>query len=124
MTRIFLVRHGTTEWNREEVFRGRADCGLNDTGRAEAQAVAVYLQGVEIEKIYSSPLSRAAETAMAIAAERGLRVIPDPAFIDLDFGDWQGSPLKEVGRSIPTFTGSGGSGRRTLPSQGARTWPG
>jgi broad specificity phosphatase PhoE len=96
MARIFLIRHGTTEWNREEIFRGRADCALNDTGRAEARAVADYLQGVEIEKIYSSPLSRADETAKAIAAKRGLQVIPDPAFIDLDFGEWQGLPLKEV----------------------------
>jgi broad specificity phosphatase PhoE len=101
MTRIFLIRHGTTEWNREEIFRGRADCALNDTGRAEARAVAVYLQGVEIEKIYSSPLSRADETAKAIAAKRGLQVIPDPAFIDLDFGEWQGLPLKEVREKYP-----------------------
>jgi broad specificity phosphatase PhoE len=101
MTRIFLIRHGTTEWNREEIFRGRADCALNDTGRAEARAVAAYLQGVEIEKIYSSPLSRADETAKAIAAKRGLQVISDPAFIDLDFGEWQGLPLKEVREKYP-----------------------
>ncbi len=96
MTRVYLIRHGTTEWNRGEVFRGRADCPLNETGRAEAQAVAAYLQGVEREKIYTSPLSRAAETAEAIAATRGLPIIPDPAFIDLDFGEWQGLPLVEV----------------------------
>jgi broad specificity phosphatase PhoE len=101
MTRIYLIRHGTTEWNREEIFRGRADCALNDTGRAEAQAVAAYFQGVEIEKIYSSPLSRADETAKAIAAKRGLPVIPNSAFIDLDFGEWQGLPLKEVREKYP-----------------------
>jgi broad specificity phosphatase PhoE len=96
MTQVYLIRHGTTEWNQEEIFRGRADCPLNDTGRAEARAVAAYLKGVEIEKIYTSPLSRAAETAETIAATRGLRIVPDPAFIDLDFGEWQGRPLKEV----------------------------
>ncbi len=101
MTRVYLIRHGTTEWNREEIFRGRADCALNETGRAEAQAVAAYLREVEIEKIYTSPLSRAAETAGAIAADRRLRAIPDPAFIDLDFGDWQGLPLKEVRERYP-----------------------
>jgi broad specificity phosphatase PhoE len=101
MTRIYLVRHGTTEWNREEIFRGRVDCALNETGRFEAQAVAAYLRGVEIEKIYTSPLSRAAETARAIAADRGSQIIPDPAFIDLDFGEWQGLPLKVVREKFP-----------------------
>ena len=101
MTRVYLIRHGTTEWNREEIFRGRADCALNETGRAEAQAVAAYLREVEIEKIYTSPLSRAAETAGAIAADRRLRAIPEPAFIDLDFGEWQGLPLKEVRERYP-----------------------
>jgi len=96
MTRVYLIRHGTTEWNQGEVFRGRVDCPLNETGRAEAREVAAYLKGVEMEKIYTSPLSRAAETAEAIAATRGLQIIPDPAFIDLDFGEWQGLPLKEV----------------------------
>ena len=38
MTRIYLVRHGTTDWNKEEIFRGRAECKLNETGKAEAQA--------------------------------------------------------------------------------------
>ena len=96
MTRIYLVRHGTTEWNKEEIFRGRIDCKLNDTGLAEARALEGYFRGVVIDSIYSSPLSRAAETAQAVAVPKGLTVIPDPAFIDLDYGEWQGLPLKEV----------------------------
>lgn len=101
MTLVYLVRHGTTEWNREEIFRGRADCALNETGRAEARAVAAYFQGVELDGIYTSPLARAAETAAAIAAGRGIEVTSDPAFIDLDFGEWQGHPLKEVREKYP-----------------------
>jgi broad specificity phosphatase PhoE len=101
MTRVYLVRHGTTEWNREEIFRGRVDCGLNEAGRAEATAVAAYFEGVELEGIYTSPLARAAETAAAIAVGRGMEVVSDPAFIDLDFGEWQGHPLKEVREKYP-----------------------
>jgi len=96
MTRVYLVRHGTTEWNKEEIFRGRIDCKLNDTGLAEARALEGYFQDVVIDSIYSSPLSRAEETARAVALPRGLTVIPDPAFIDMDYGEWQGLPLKEV----------------------------
>jgi len=101
MTRVYLIRHGTTEWNREEIFRGRVDCALNESGRAEARAVAAYFEGVELDGIYTSPLARAAETAAAIAAGRGIEVGSDPAFIDLDFGEWQGRPLKEVREKYP-----------------------
>ena len=101
MPRIYLVRHGTTEWNREEIFRGRVECPLNDTGRAEARAVAAYFQDVRMDGIYSSPLARAAETAAAIAAAQRVEVILDPAFTDLDFGEWQGHPLKEVREKYP-----------------------
>jgi broad specificity phosphatase PhoE len=101
MTRLFLVRHGTTEWNQEEIFRGRADCELNDTGRAEAQALSDLFRDTTIHSIYSSPLSRALETARAVALPKGLAVIPDPAFIDIDYGQWQGLPLKEVEEKFP-----------------------
>jgi broad specificity phosphatase PhoE len=96
MTRVYLVRHGTTEWNKEEIFRGRADCKLNETGQAEARALAEYFVDIPLEAIYASPLSRAMETAQGIAAAKGLRVIPDPDFVDIDFGEWQGLPLREV----------------------------
>jgi broad specificity phosphatase PhoE len=96
MTRIYLVRHGTTEWNKEEIFRGRLDCKLNETGHAEARALAEYFADIPLQAIYSSPLSRAVETAQTVAEAKGLRVIPEPDFIDIDFGEWQGLPLKEA----------------------------
>lgn len=96
MTRVYLVRHGTTDWNKEEIFRGRVDCKLNETGQAEARALAEYFRKIPLDVIYSSPLSRAQETAQVIAGARGLRLIPDPAFLDIDFGEWQGLSLKEV----------------------------
>lgn len=96
MTRVFLVRHGTTDWNNEEVFRGRIDCPLNETGLAEAGALAAHFADVQLDAIFSSPLSRAIRTAQAIAAAQGLEVQTDPAFIDLDFGKWHGLPLRDV----------------------------
>jgi len=77
MTRIILVRHGQTEWNRVERFRGRADVPLNETGLAQAEAtgrrVASEWQPVAI---YSSPLSRAVKTAEAIARHFDLPASP------------------------------------------------
>ncbi|MGB9698464.1 MAG: histidine phosphatase family protein [Thermodesulfobacteriota bacterium] len=103
MTRIYLVRHGTTEWNQEEIFRGRVDIELNDTGRREAQALAHYFQPISLQAIYSSPLSRAWETAQAVAQGHKLEIILEPAFIDIDFGEWHGLPLKEVQEKFPTL---------------------
>jgi len=96
MTRVYLVRHGTTDWNKEEIFRGRVDCKLNETGQAEARALAEYFADIPLTAIYSSPLSRAMETGQAIAEAKGLRVISDPNLIDIDFGEWHGLPLREV----------------------------
>ena len=101
MTRIYLVRHGTTDWNKEEIFRGRAECKLNETGKAEARALAAYLEDIPLAGIYSSPLSRAMETARPTAEFKSLEVISDPAFTDLDFGTWQGLPLKEAQERYP-----------------------
>lgn len=103
MTRIYIVRHGTTEWNQGEIFRGRVDIKLNDTGRAEAQALADYFRPIQLQAIYSSPLSRAWETAQAVADGRELEITPDPSFIDIDFGEWHGLPLKEVKEKYPAI---------------------
>lgn len=90
MTTVYLVRHGQTAWNREEVFRGRADIPLNETGRKEALLMGQYLRGISMDSIYSSPLSRALETAGAIARYQGKEVRILEGLIDIDFGGWQG----------------------------------
>ena len=74
MTTIYLVRHGQTAWNKEEIFRGRADVPLSLIGLQEAESVGEYLKGMDIHVIYSSPLSRAKETARRIAQIFNLKV--------------------------------------------------
>jgi broad specificity phosphatase PhoE len=96
MTTLYLVRHGQTAWNREEVFRGRADIPLNDTGRKEALLTGRYLERVKVDSIYSSPLSRAVETAEAIARYQGKEVQISQGLIDIDFGRWQGVSHEKV----------------------------
>lgn len=97
MTQIILVRHGQTEWNRVERFRGRADIPLNDTGLAQAEAtrrrVAAQWQP---SAVYSSPLSRAVKTAEAIAKHYDLPVQIHPGLNDMDYGEWQGLTPDEV----------------------------
>jgi len=65
-TRILLIRHGETDWNRIHRFQGRSDVPLNQKGREQARALAVALKHEPITAIYSSPLVRAIETARLI----------------------------------------------------------
>ncbi len=96
MTEIILVRHGETEWNVGEVFRGRIDVELNETGRRQAELLAEYLGGFKIGAIFSSPLRRALATAEAIARYHKLDFEIAPGLIDLDYGEWQGLAHHEV----------------------------
>ena len=84
MKRVFLLRHGETDWNRNEVFRGRIDIPLNAMGHLQAAALSEALKTPSFQKVYSSPLSRAYETARGIALSHGLEVVTDEGFIDGD----------------------------------------
>ncbi len=98
-TSIYLVRHGQTAWNREEIFRGRTDVPLDGTGLRQAELVAEYFKGMEICGVYSSPLSRAWETARKIAQLHNLKVEPLVGIVDLSFGNWEGHSHKEIQRN-------------------------
>ncbi len=98
MSEIILARHGETEWNVEEVFRGRIDIELNQTGVKQAELLAEYLGGLKVAAVYSSPLKRALKTAEVIARRHKLEVETSPGLIDCDFGKWQGLHLPEVKR--------------------------
>jgi len=96
VTSIYLVRHGQTAWNKEEIFRGRTDIPLDETGLKQAELAAQYFDGTEIDAIYSSPLSRALQTAQKIAEFHNLKVQPLSGIIDMSFGDWEGRPHQEI----------------------------
>ena len=90
MTKLMLIRHGNTAWNVDEIFRGRADVELNESGIKQAELLAKYLEDVPLEVVYSSPLKRALKTAEIIAGPRGVGVRPSQELIDFDYGEWQG----------------------------------
>ncbi len=96
MTSIYLVRHGQTAWNREEIFRGRTDVPLNETGVKQAELAGQYFKGMEIHGIYSSPLARAWETAQKIAQFQNLKVDPLEGILDMSFGNWEGHAHQEI----------------------------
>ena len=94
--KIILARHGETEWNVKEVFRGTIDIELNETGAKQAELLARYLSESKVDAVYSSPLKRALETAEAIARYHQLPVAITTGLKDFDYGEWQGLPHQEV----------------------------
>jgi broad specificity phosphatase PhoE len=96
MTKIYLVRHGQTEWNKKLTFRGRVDIQLNETGHREARAILDALKNKNIDAIYTSPLKRSIETAQPIADYFHLEVVPVQGLIDINYGDWEGLTFNEV----------------------------
>lgn len=104
MTRVIIVRHGQTEWNRVERFRGRADLRLNETGYVQASLVARRLAAAEtLAALYSSPLLRAMQTAAPIAKACGVTTRPLDGLIDIDYGEWQGLTPEEVAARYPAL---------------------
>jgi len=102
MTKIILVRHGQTEWNRIERFRGRADVPLNETGLTQAEATGQRVaKAWQPAAIYTSPLSRSVKTAQAIAKHFNLPVQIHPGLADIDYGDWQGLTPDEARQRWP-----------------------
>jgi broad specificity phosphatase PhoE len=96
MTSIYLVRHGQTAWNKEEIFRGRTNVPLDETGLKQAQLVAEYFRDMDIHQVYSSPLARAWQTAEKIVQFHSLKVRPLEGINDMSFGNWEGHPHQEI----------------------------
>lgn len=89
--RLFLLRHGETEWNQTGRFQGITDVPLGERGRQQAAALALSLMAEALGAVYASPLCRALETAQLIAAPHGLAVETCPALHEMDLGQLEGA---------------------------------
>jgi probable phosphoglycerate mutase len=101
MGEILVIRHSETAWNREEVFRGRADVPLSKRGHEQARLLAEALKEARIEAVYSSPLVRATETAGPLVGSLGINVVTDERLTDMSFGAWEGRARSEVESQDP-----------------------
>lgn len=96
-----MVRHGETDWNRENRFQGHADTPLNEAGRAQARVLALELEGEGCRAVYSSPLLRAFETALILAEQLDLAVARTAALMEVDVGSWSGLTRTDVEARFP-----------------------
>lgn len=99
--RILVVRHGETEWNVEQRFRGSADIPLNAKGLLQAQALAQRLEREPISAVYTSPLQRAFKTAETIASPHGLVPAPLDGLSNINYGELEGRTIAEVAEHFP-----------------------
>lgn len=101
MTKVILIRHGETEWNKLLKFMGQHDIPLSKTGLIQAGLLGTRLADEKIDAIYASDLSRTIATAEAVAVHHGLPVQADIRLREVDFGDWEGFTYKELSEKDP-----------------------
>ncbi len=117
--RLFLVRHGETDANLKRYLQGMINGPLNATGREQAERLGRHLQSVSLDRVWSSDMQRAIDTAAAVAGPHGLTVDIDPRLREWDVGDLDGQPaaiylqmIKATGKPLSQFVPPGG---QTLP---------
>ncbi len=92
----YLVRHGETEWTREERIQGHTDVDLSDLGRHQIHMLAKRLAGCRFSAVYASDLSRAMESARILVEERGIPIESDPDLREFSYGEWEGLTAQEA----------------------------
>lgn len=99
-TIIKLIRHGETEWNLLGKFQGCTDIELSKVGINQAKLLKGRING-EFDYIYSSPLSRALETAKIVTSNTDKEVFIAPEIREINFGEWEGLTVKEISENYP-----------------------
>lgn len=101
--RIYIMRHGETDWNKENRIQGQVDIPLNENGRALARITAKRLAGIPFAAAITSPLLRARETAQIIMGERNAPIFEDDRIKELAFGEGEGMQAKVNGTYVSAF---------------------
>ena len=101
---IYIIRHGQTEMNQANVLQGRSNFPLNEKGTAQAESAAKRLkdQKIVFDKMYSSPLIRAVQTAKIVGGEL-LPLVVDERLIEMDYGPYEGMDLKKPAPEVLHF---------------------
>lgn len=96
VTELWLARHGQTNWNIEGRYQGHSDEPLNETGLAQAVALAEIVEGARVRALYSSDLRRAHATARAVGEKFGIPVQTDPRLREVSLGRWEGMLFSDI----------------------------
>lgn len=94
--KIYFTRHGETMWNLEHRFQGWKDSELTELGVKRAELLGRRLEGLKIDKIFTSPIKRAKRTAQLIKGDKDIEVIEVEGLKEISFGKWEGMTTKEI----------------------------
>ena len=101
MTLLYIIRHGETDWNKAGRYQGQTDIDLNDEGRRQSAAVGRRMATVPLDALYASDLTRARETATALAG--GRPVVAEPRLREVHAGRCQGLLHTEICGQEPEY---------------------
>ncbi|MFW5928685.1 MAG: histidine phosphatase family protein [Thermoplasmatota archaeon] len=104
MLKIYITRHGQTQWNLEERLQGWRDAPLTDIGKKQAEALGKRLQEIDIDKVYCSPLGRTLETAkIALDGKNDIDIVLDERLKEINMGEWEGMKAEIVEEKYPEY---------------------
>ena len=101
--RLYIIRHGQTDWNRACKLQGRTDIPLNERGRYVAELTREGLKDVAFDIAFTSPLVRAKETAELVLKGRNIPIIEDARIIEVNFGAYEGEDFRLDNENLQNF---------------------
>lgn len=99
--KLYLIRHGETDWNIVKRLQGATDIPLNANGEELARATCEGMKDIRFDLVFTSPLQRAYRTAELVRGDRNVPLIVDERIREICFGDYEGLVSKSEGYSIP-----------------------
>ena len=101
--RLYMMRHGETDWNKQHLWQGRTDIPLNEKGRYVAKLTQEGLKDIPFDLAYCSPLCRAKETAQIVLDGRDIPLIEDERIIEMGFGPYEAQDMRQLDQRMRTF---------------------
>ena len=101
MIRLYITRHGQTEWNTKKRFQGHKDSELTPLGERQAFWLSERIKDLKIQKVYSSPIKRAHRTAGILVGDRGIEIENIDGLKEMNFGLWEGMDEEQLTREYP-----------------------
>jgi len=118
---LFLIRHGETDWNKEERIQGNIDTPLNERGIAQAKLLAERLVLENLEMIYASPLARARTTAEHIAQKASIPLQLDERLKEKALGELEGMTRADFEKNLPEVFQRWVTSKEHVPLPGEET---
>ena len=103
MTKFYIIRHGESLGNHQNLFLGHTDLGLTERGHAQAELTGEYLKDVPIDAFYSSDLKRAYETCKHISDKKGMDITTHKGLREIFAGEWEAKVFNSLLDTYPAF---------------------